>query len=163
MTDCARCGQPADGIDARTRSPSCRRCAATTADVSTDSDRLVADGGEVPDRDLDPITPEAALEYYIDNTDLSEYTLLSHENMIQSFVDWLKSEETYNGRIQNMNNVDPLTVHHYLVWLRDEGSCHETTIKANANTIHYFVDKISEIDAVPESLGDRISGLVVTV
>lgn len=160
------CGRPATGIDAETRSPSCRQCAEsslTTADAPPASDQLVADGGEVPDRDLDPITPEAALEYYFENTNLSEYTLVSHENRIQSFVDWLKSEESYDGEVVNMNNVDPLTVHHYLVWLRDEGSCHERTCRNNLMTISAFVDELSEIDAVPESLADRISGLVVTV
>lgn len=163
MSVCDRCGHPADGIDARTRSPICRRCAATTADAPPASDQLVADGGEVPDGDLDPITPEAALEYYLDNAYLSEYTLAAHENRIESFVDWLRLEEYGDGEVVNVNNVDPLTVLQYLVWLRDEGSCRDTTIQNNLTTIREFLNELSETDAVPESLSDRISGLVVTV
>lgn len=58
MTECKSCGQPAEGIDAETRSPSCRQCAATTDDVSTDSRRAITDGGIQRGRSLIPESAE---------------------------------------------------------------------------------------------------------
>ena len=51
-TLCA-CGRPADGIDAVTRSPSCRQCAATTTDEQTTRQPILPDGGIDDD---DPVT-----------------------------------------------------------------------------------------------------------
>jgi site-specific recombinase XerD len=57
--------------------------------------------------DLDPITPEAAVQYYLDarRYDLRETTLRTHESRIRSFIDWLQAQD-----IQNMNDVDLQTV-----------------------------------------------------
>lgn len=46
------CGQPADGIDAETRSPSCRQCAGSTTTDDEQPNRAIADGGI----DDDPVT-----------------------------------------------------------------------------------------------------------
>ena len=65
--------------------------------------------------DLDPITPDAALEYYLDarRYDLRETTIRTHESRLRSFIDWLEEQD-----IQNMNEVDLRTVHAYRVYKR---------------------------------------------
>jgi hypothetical protein len=62
--------------------------------------------------DLDPITPEAALTYYLDQRryDIRETTVRTHESRLRSYVDWLKDQD-----IQNMNDLDLRVVHAYRV------------------------------------------------
>ena len=59
--------------------------------------------------DLDPITPSAALDYYVDDRrgELAGATLRDHEYRIGTFVDWLEDRKG----IQNMNEVDVRMVH----------------------------------------------------
>jgi len=107
--------------------------------------------------DLDPITPDAALDYYLDarRYDLRETTLRSHGSRLRSFTDWLKEQE-----ISNMNEVDLQTVHEYRVYKRedngDEDTCNDVTMQGQVATLRRFLDHLSDIDAVPESLPERI-------
>lgn len=109
------------------------------------------------DDDLDPITPEAALTYYLDarRYDLRETTMRSHESRLRSFIDWLQDEG-----IQNMNDVDLRTVHAYRVYKRedngDDDTCNDVTMQGQVSTVRRFLDHLVDIDAVPESLPERI-------
>ncbi|MCJ0620945.1 site-specific integrase [Haloarcula hispanica] len=107
--------------------------------------------------DLDPITPEAALEYYVDTRqyDLRETTMRSHESRLRSFVDWLQDQG-----IQNMNDVDVRTIHEYRVYKRedngDDDPCNSVTMQGQVSTIRRFLDYLIDIDAVSESLPERV-------
>jgi site-specific recombinase XerD len=107
--------------------------------------------------DLDPITPEAALEYYVDTRqyDLRETTMRSHESRLRSFVDWLQDQG-----IQNMNDVDVRTIHEYRVYKRedngDDDPCNSVTMQGQVSTIRRFLDYLTDIDAVSESLPERV-------
>lgn len=113
--------------------------------------------------DLDPITPEAALDYYLDSRryDLSSDTLSSHEYRLQSFVDWLISEDHGEGQIVNMNDVDLRTVHAYRVFKRevnwpDDEPCNAVTMQGQVSTLRVFFEHLSDIRAVPSELHERI-------
>jgi site-specific recombinase XerD len=107
--------------------------------------------------DLNPITPDAALEYYLDarRYDLRETTLRSHGSRLRSFIDWLKD----NG-VDNMNEVDLRTVHEYRVYKREDNGendpCNSVTMQGQVSTIRRFLDHLVDIDAVHESVPDRI-------
>lgn len=51
------CGRRADGIDAETRSPSCRQCAGSTT-TDDEQNRAIADGGMQRQRSLIPESAE---------------------------------------------------------------------------------------------------------
>ena len=107
--------------------------------------------------DLSPITPDAAMDYYLDarRYDLRETTLRTHKARIGSFVDWLKKQG-----IQNMNDVDLQVVHSYRVYKREDNgessTCNDVTMQGQVSTIRRFLDHLTDIDAVREELPERI-------
>lgn len=107
--------------------------------------------------DLSPITPDAAIDYYLDarRYDLRETTLRTHKARIGSFVDWLKEQD-----IQNMNDVDLQVVHAYRVYKREDNgessTCNDVTMQGQVSTIRRFLDHLTDIDAVREELPERI-------
>lgn len=109
------------------------------------------------DDDLDPITPQAALSYYLDarQYDLRETTLRTHGSRLQSFVDWLDDQG-----IQNMNEVDLKVLHAYRVYKREDNgesdTCNSVTMQGQVSTIRRFLDHLVDINAVPEELPERI-------
>lgn len=114
--------------------------------------------------DLDPIPPEAAQDYYLDQRryEVSDDTLESHEYRLKSFVRWLTSESHGDCVIQNMNDVDLRTVHSYRVFKREENfegvkPCNGSTMQGQISTLRVFFNRIADINAVPDSLADRIS------
>jgi len=113
--------------------------------------------------DLDPITPEAALDFYLDTRryDLAKDTLSGHHYRINSFVRWLVSEEHGNGEVTNMNEVDLRTVHAYRVFKREENfegedPCNATTMQGQVSTLRVFFEHLEAINGVPEELHERI-------
>lgn len=107
--------------------------------------------------DLDPITPEAALDYYLDarRYDLRESTMRTHEARLRSFVNWLKEQD-----VHNMNEVDLQTVHAYRVYKRedngDSSTCNDVTMQGQVSTVRRFLSHLADIDAVREELPERI-------
>mgnify|MGYP000633952928 CR=1 FL=1 len=106
---------------------------------------------------LDPITPDAALNYYIDarKYDLRDTTIQSHKSRLRSFVEWLKEEG-----ISNMNDVDIQIVHAYRVYKRedngDSDTCNDVTMQGQVSTIRRFLDHLVDIDGVDEKVPNRI-------
>lgn len=107
--------------------------------------------------ELKPITPDAALDYYLDarRYDLRETTLRTHKSRLKSFVRWLKEEE-----INNMNDVDLQVIHAYRVYKREdngnEPTCNDVTMQGQVSTVRRFLDYLVDIDAVSEELPERI-------
>lgn len=107
--------------------------------------------------DLDPITPEAALEYYLDERryDLADATYRTQKTRIQSFVDWLDAQD-----IQNLNDVDLRTIHSYRVYKREDNgeqdTCNAMTMQGQVSTLRVFLDRCVDLNAVPEELPERI-------
>ena len=66
------CGQPADGVDAETRSPSCRQCTGSKTTDDEQPRRAIADGGI--DDDHDPVT--------------DRYPRLKHTEQPVSYLSW---------------------------------------------------------------------------
>ena len=74
------CGRRAAGIDAETRSPSCRKCAesTTTDDESTDRRRAIADGG---------IDLDAGIQHHLDSLppDFADISRESQQAIVGGF------------------------------------------------------------------------------
>lgn len=107
--------------------------------------------------DLDPLTPEAALDYYLDERryDLADSTYRTHESRLQSFVDWLEDQD-----IHNMNDVDLRVVHSYCVYKRedngDEDPCTGMTMQGQVSTVRKFLERCVDLNAVSENLPNRV-------
>lgn len=113
--------------------------------------------------DLDPITPDAALSYYVDTRryDLAESTLRGQKYRLESFVKWLLSPDHGEGAITNMNDVDLRTVHAYRVFKREENfdgedPCNAVTMQGQVSTVRKFLEYIADIDGVSQELPERI-------
>ena len=106
---------------------------------------------------LDPITPDAALEYYLDarRYDLRDTTIRTHRARLKSFTEWLNDQG-----IHNMNDVDIQVVHKYRVYKRedngDDQTCNAITMQGQVSTLRRFLEEIADINAVPEELPERI-------
>ena len=109
------------------------------------------------DDELDPITPDAALDYYLDarRYDLRETTLRTHEARIRSFTDWLTDEG-----IHNMNDVNLQVVHSFRVYKREDNGdnqkCNSVTMQGQVSTLRRFLNQLVDINAIPEHLPERI-------
>ena len=113
--------------------------------------------------DLDPITPEAALDYYLETRryDLADETMSSHRYRLESFVEWLVSEDHGDGEVTNLNEIDLRTIHAYRVFKREENwedqePCNAVSMQGQVSTIRVFLEHLVGIDAVSENLHERI-------
>lgn len=113
--------------------------------------------------DLDPITPRAALDYYLDarRYNLADDTYSTHEYRLDSFVRWLTDPEKGEGEIQNMNDVDLRAVHAYRVFKREENwpdddPCNGVSMQGQVSTLRKFFEHLSDIDAVQSDFHERI-------
>lgn len=108
--------------------------------------------------DLDPITPSAALDYYLDDRrgELAGATLRDHEYRIGTFVDWLEDRKN----VRNMNEVDVRMVHEWRVWKREDNGdhdpCNMMTMQGQVSTVKQFLYRVADIRGVPQTLPDRI-------
>lgn len=111
----------------------------------------------VSSEDLEPITPSAALEIYLDERrgELAEATIRDHEYRLRTFVDWLDDQG-----ISNMNDVDVRTVHKWRVWKREDNGdrepCNIMTMQGQVSTLKQFLLRVADLRGVPETLPDRI-------
>lgn len=108
--------------------------------------------------DLDPITPSAALDYYLDDRrgELAGATLRDHEYRIGTFVDRLEDRKN----VRNMNEVDVRMVHEWRVWKREDNGehdpCNMMTMQGQVSTVKQFLYRVADIRGVPQTLPDRI-------
>jgi len=113
--------------------------------------------------ELDPITPEAALDYYLETRryDLADETMTSHRYRLESFVEWLVSEDHGDGEVTNLNEIDLRTIHAYRVFKREENwedqePCNAVSMQGQVSTIRVFLEHLVGIDAVDENLHERV-------
>jgi site-specific recombinase XerD len=111
----------------------------------------------VGDDDLEPITPSAALDIYLDERrgELASATIRDHEYRLRTFTDWLEDRG-----ITNLNDLDIRTVHEWRVWKREDNGdrdpCNSTTMRGQVSTLKQFLYRVADIRGVPETLPDRI-------
>lgn len=113
--------------------------------------------------DLDPITPEAALDYYLDarRYDIADDTYSTHEYRLDSFVRWLVDEDRGDGEVTNMNDLDLPMVHAYRVFKREENwpdsePCNAVSMQGQVSTLRKFFEHLADINAVPSDFHERI-------
>jgi site-specific recombinase XerD len=102
--------------------------------------------------DLEPLSPEEAVEMYLDHRrgSLQQRTVQAHRYRLKQFVEWLDSEG-----IRNLNDLSGRVVERYLSYRRSEGVS-ETTIRGNSYTYRAFLQYCEAIEAVPTDLSEKV-------
>lgn len=101
----------------------------------------------------EPITPEEALELYLDNkTDsAAASTVRSHRYRLRHFVRWCSREG-----VENLNDVSGRDLHRYRSWRRDDGNLNKVSLKTQMSALRVFLKFCESIDAVPEDLHEKV-------
>jgi len=103
---------------------------------------------------LEPITPIAALELYLDDKQATSAasTVRSHRSRLGHVIDWCHEQG-----IENLNELTARKAHEYRVWRRTErGDPNDVTMKTQMDTFRVFIRFCESIDAVVEGLSEKI-------
>jgi site-specific recombinase XerD len=103
--------------------------------------------------DLDPLSPDTALELYLDHRsgEISDQTLQTHRYRLGSFVEWCEANDCHN-----LNDLTGRDLHAYRVGRREEGDLKPVTLQGQRSTLRVFLEFCASIDAVPEDLRSRM-------
>lgn len=103
--------------------------------------------------DLDPLSPDTALELYLDHRsgEISDQTLQTHGYRLGSFVEWCEENDFHN-----LNDLTGRDLHAYRVERREEGDLKPVTLQGQLSTLRVFLEFCASIDAVPEDLRSKI-------
>jgi len=103
--------------------------------------------------DLDALAPEAAVGLYLDHRkgELSDATYRSHRARLRQFVEWCEDQD-----ITNLNDVTGRDLHAYRVDRREDGDLKPISLKTQLSTLRIFIDWCASMEAVPESLSEKI-------
>ena len=105
--------------------------------------------------DLTPINPDEAVKTYLNSrTDISEKTRYAHKSRLGHFVKWCSESEL--GAINNMNDLTGRDLYEFRIWRREEGGLKPVTVRTQLSTVKVFIQFCESIDAVVNSLSDKI-------
>lgn len=104
---------------------------------------------------LEPITPEEALELYLQDKqrEAADSTIRSHRSRLSHFIEWCDEEG-----IDNMNDLTARRAHEYRVWRRSAGDRdpNNVTMKTAMDTFRVWIRWSETLSAVPENLSEKI-------
>jgi site-specific recombinase XerD len=102
---------------------------------------------------LEPITPERAIELYLDHrrNEVAAQTLRSHRSRLQFFLGWC-----HDNDISNLNELTGRKLHEYRTWRRNDGDLSKVSEKTQMATLRVFVKFLESIDAVDPDLHTKV-------
>lgn len=103
--------------------------------------------------DLQPIDPEDAFQWYLDEKDAeySQNTLNVHRIRLQHFMRWCDKIG-----LTNLNDLDGHKVHRYKTWRTKEGDLNRVSQGTQMSTLRVFIRFCEKIDAVSEGLHEKV-------
>lgn len=127
----------------------------SVADRSSLEDQL-SDLLEQRKTPLEPITPERALELYLDDKarECQQSTIRSHQSRLGFFVDWCDEQS-----IENLNDLSARDIHEFRVWRRVD--LNVTSEKTQMDTLRVFIEWCETIEAVRHGLFKKIKSPVI--
>jgi len=101
--------------------------------------------------DLEPITPEEAVDLYLSHREpeLSKKTLQNHSYRLDAFVEWC--EET---GLTNLNDLSGRDLHRFRVWRQRDVNL--VTLRGQLATLRVFLEFCASIDAVEPGMRERV-------
>jgi site-specific recombinase XerD len=102
---------------------------------------------------LEPITPEKALEMYLTDreSEVTASTIRSHRARLKPFLQWCDEKG-----IENLNDLTGRLLHEYRLWRREEGDINVVTEKTQIDTLRVFVRWLESIDGVERNLHTKV-------
>lgn len=103
--------------------------------------------------ELEPITPERAIELYLSQreTEVTQATLYSHKSRLGHFVRWCNEQG-----IENLNTITGRKLYEYRIWRRNDGNLSKVTEKTQMDTLRVFIRWLESIEAVQEDLHIKV-------
>lgn len=107
----------------------------------------------MPENDLEPIAPEAAVDLYLDHRrgEVSTRTLNSHRYRLKPFIEWCEEQE-----IHNMNDLTGRHLHAYRVDRREDGDLKPVSLQTQLSTLRVFIRFCESLDAVPTEMHSKM-------
>jgi site-specific recombinase XerD len=104
-------------------------------------------------RTLEPITPEDALQLYLDHrsTEVADSTYRAHRIRLQHFVRWCDEQG-----IENLNTISGRDLHQYRIWRRNEGQLNRVSVRTQMSTLKQFVRFSANIDAMSDGIEEAV-------
>jgi len=102
---------------------------------------------------LEPISPERAVELYIDHrrNEVSAATLRSHLSRLNQFKIWCAEED-----ITNLNELTGRDLHRFRIWRKEDGDLTKVSLRTQLVTLRVFVKWLESIEAVEPDLHTKI-------
>ncbi len=106
---------------------------------------------------LEPIAPRDALELWLDQMDgdLSPHTVRARRYRMGFFVRWCEGADADGPRLTNLNEISGRDLLRYRNWRAD--GINRVTLKTQLSELRVFMRFCAKIDAVPESIPERIN------
>ena len=99
---------------------------------------------------LDPISPEEAVQSYLDSrTDLSQSSFENHMYRLQRFKEWCDEVG-----MKNMNEITGRKLHQYKVWRAED--VNNVTLKNQLGTVRLFLRFCEDIEGVPSGVSEKL-------
>ncbi len=102
---------------------------------------------------LEPITPERALELYLEHrrNEVAQATLRSHKSRLGHFIEWCNDQD-----INNLNELTGRLLYEYRIWRRNDGDLNKVSEKTQMATLRVFVKWLESIEAVSNDLHTKV-------
>lgn len=107
--------------------------------------------------ELEPITPQEALELYIEDIDgdLSPNSVRAKKYQLSKFVNWCQGKDTGKPRVKNLNEITGRDFTRFKNW-RSEG-INKVTLRTNLSALRTFMRFCVAIDAVDPVIPKKIN------
>jgi len=105
--------------------------------------------------ELEPITPQDALELYVEDIDgeLSPNSVRAKRYQLGKFVDWCEGADADETRVENLNEITGRDFTRFKNW-RSEG-INKVTLRTNLSALRSFMRFCVSVDAVPHAIPEK--------
>ncbi|MFB6105013.1 MAG: tyrosine-type recombinase/integrase, partial [Halobacteriaceae archaeon] len=104
-------------------------------------------------RDLEPIDPRTAQELYLEqkSTECAEATVRNHRYHTDKLVEWCEEND-----VDNLNELTGRNLQEIRLWRKEVGDINLLTLNNHMSTLRVFLQWCASIEAVPETLYDKV-------
>jgi site-specific recombinase XerC len=107
--------------------------------------------------ELEPITPEEALELYCEDIDgeLSPNSVRAKRYQLGKFVDWCEGADTDEPRVRDLNEITGRDFTRFKNWRSED--INKVTLRTNLSALRSFMRFCVSIDAVSHAIPEKIN------
>jgi integrase len=104
-------------------------------------------------RELKPLAPQEALDWYLEHRvdDLRTSTRRKHSSALGTFIDW-----TDDVDVDNMNDISGRALMQFKTWRKNNTEVNTLSLNGNLAILRVFLQFCEDIDAVQPDLSERV-------